>query len=133
MRFDDGAREGQAEAAAPGVTGRGALAAPEPLEQVGQLLGRDADAAVGHGQLGEALLLTITQDVQEAAVAAGQCERPGIPGRLEDMELEGIDAEICFPSLGLWLYALDSAEAEASWGRGTSSGMTACQAGAVSA
>jgi len=36
-----------------------------------------------------------------------------IAGRLEDMELEGIDAEICFPSLGLWLYGLEDAEAEA--------------------
>jgi len=34
-------------------------------------------------------------------------------GRLSDMELEGIDAEICFPTLGLWLYRLDDAEAEA--------------------
>ena len=40
-----------------------------------------------------------------------------IPGRLEDMELEGIDAEICFPSLGLWLYALDNPEAEAASAR----------------
>ncbi|PKQ00073.1 MAG: hypothetical protein CVT74_05450, partial [Alphaproteobacteria bacterium HGW-Alphaproteobacteria-13] len=41
----------------------------------------------------------------------GDAQRKGIreiPGRLEDMELEGIDAEICFPSLGLWLYALDN-------------------------
>src|SRR5690606_36131111 len=29
-----------------------------------------------------------------------------IPGRLEDMEFEGIDTEICFPSLGLWLFSL---------------------------
>jgi predicted TIM-barrel fold metal-dependent hydrolase len=36
-----------------------------------------------------------------------------IPGRLLDMELDGIDAEICFPSLGLWLYCLDDADAEA--------------------
>ena len=50
----------------------------------------------------------------------GDSERKGIreiPGRLEDMELEGIDAEICFPSLGLWLYALDSVEAEAASAR----------------
>ncbi|MEZ5709237.1 MAG: amidohydrolase family protein [Blastomonas sp.] len=46
----------------------------------------------------------------------GDAERKGIreiPGRLEDMELEGIDAEICFPSLGLWMYTLGDAEAEA--------------------
>jgi predicted TIM-barrel fold metal-dependent hydrolase len=46
----------------------------------------------------------------------GDNQRRGIreiAGRLEDMELEGIDAEICFPSLGLWMYALDDAEAEA--------------------
>ncbi len=48
--------------------------------------------------------------------ALGDAERKGIreiPGRLEDMELEGIDAEICFPSLGLWMYAIDDADAEA--------------------
>lgn len=50
----------------------------------------------------------------------GDAQRKGIreiPGRLEDMELEGIDAEICFPSLGLWLYALEHAEAEAASAR----------------
>lgn len=50
----------------------------------------------------------------------GDGERKGIreiPGRLEDMELEGIDAEICFPSLGLWLYCLDDPEAEAASAR----------------
>lgn len=53
---------------------------------------------------------------QHREKALGDNERKGIrelPGRLEDMELEGIDAEICFPSLGLWMYALDDAEAEA--------------------
>lgn len=40
-----------------------------------------------------------------------------LAGRLADMELEGIDAEICFPTLGLWLYCLDSAEAEAASAR----------------
>jgi predicted TIM-barrel fold metal-dependent hydrolase len=46
----------------------------------------------------------------------GDNQRRGIreiAGRLLDMELEGVDAEICFPSLGLWLYALDDADAEA--------------------
>lgn len=46
----------------------------------------------------------------------GDAQRQGIreiPGRLEDMELEGIDAEICFPSLGLWMYAIGDADAEA--------------------
>lgn len=38
-------------------------------------------------------------------------------GRIDDMELEGIDAEICFPTLGLWLYCLDSPEAEAASAR----------------
>ncbi len=50
----------------------------------------------------------------------GDSQRKGIreiPGRLEDMELEGVDAEICFPSLGLWLYALDNPEAEAASAR----------------
>lgn len=50
----------------------------------------------------------------------GDSQRKGIreiPGRLDDMELEGIDAEICFPSLGLWLYCLENAEAEAASAR----------------
>jgi len=50
----------------------------------------------------------------------GDAQRKGIreiPGRLEDMELEGIDSEICFPSLGLWLYCLDDPEAEAASAR----------------
>ncbi|MGQ5700558.1 amidohydrolase family protein [Sandaracinobacteroides sp. A072] len=57
---------------------------------------------------------------QHREKALGDNERRGIreiPGRLEDMELEGIDSEICFPSLGLWLYALDDAEAEAASAR----------------
>ena len=33
-------------------------------------------------------------------------------GRLADMEKDGIDAEIAFPSLGLWLYAVGETEAE---------------------
>jgi len=36
-----------------------------------------------------------------------------IAGRMEDMAIDGVDAEICFPTLGLWLYCLDNAEAEA--------------------
>ncbi len=47
-------------------------------------------------------------------------ERQGLrelDGRLADMEIEGVDAEICFPSLGLWLYCLGSAEAEAASAR----------------
>lgn len=32
--------------------------------------------------------------------------------REQDMEKDGIDAEICFPSLGLWTYALADADAE---------------------
>jgi predicted TIM-barrel fold metal-dependent hydrolase len=73
-------------------------------------------------------LITGTQDKviyrlrvgQHREKALGDSERRGvreIGGRLEDMELEGIDAEICFPSLGLWLYALDDAEAEAASAR----------------
>jgi predicted TIM-barrel fold metal-dependent hydrolase len=45
----------------------------------------------------------------------GDPERLGIRdigGRLIDMEKDGIDAEICFPSLGLWLYCLDDPDAE---------------------
>ena len=73
-------------------------------------------------------LITGTQDKiiyrlrvgQHREKALGDNERKGIreiPGRLEDMELEGIDAEICFPSLGLWLYALADPEAEAASAR----------------
>lgn len=57
---------------------------------------------------------------QHREKALGDNERRGIremAGRLEDMELEGIDAEICFPSLGLWLYALDDPDAEAASAR----------------
>lgn len=57
---------------------------------------------------------------QHREKALGDNERKGIreiPGRLDDMELEGIDAEICFPSLGLWLYCLDNADAEAASAR----------------
>jgi predicted TIM-barrel fold metal-dependent hydrolase len=35
-----------------------------------------------------------------------------IEGRLQDMKEEGIDAEIVFPSLGLWTYAVEDVEAE---------------------
>src|ERR1700754_1959314 len=35
-----------------------------------------------------------------------------IEGRLQDMKDEGIDAEIVFPSLGLWTYAVEDVEAE---------------------
>lgn len=35
-----------------------------------------------------------------------------LKGRIDDMELDGIDAEICFPSLGLWTYALTDPDAE---------------------
>lgn len=73
-------------------------------------------------------LITGTQDKviyrlrvgQHREKELGDNQRRGIreiAGRLEDMELEGIDAEICFPSLGLWLYALDNPEAEAASAR----------------
>lgn len=35
-----------------------------------------------------------------------------IAGRLQDMADEGVDAEIVFPSLGLWTYCLEDIEAE---------------------
>lgn len=53
-------------------------------------------------------------------IELGDNQRQGareIAGRLEDMELEGIDAEICFPSLALWLYGLEHVEAEAASAR----------------
>jgi len=52
---------------------------------------------------------------QHREKALGDNDRRGIreiSGRLLDMDLEGVDAEICFPSLGLWLYCLDDADAE---------------------
>lgn len=45
----------------------------------------------------------------------GRAERRGsreIPGRLLDMEQEGIDAEIVFPSLGLTAFLIENPEAE---------------------
>jgi hypothetical protein len=54
--------------------------------------------------------------VQHREKELGDSQRKGtreIPSRLEDMELEGIEAQICCPRLGLWLYLLDSPEAEA--------------------
>lgn len=33
-------------------------------------------------------------------------------GRIQDMAKDGIDAEICFPSMGLWTYALTDIDAE---------------------
>jgi predicted TIM-barrel fold metal-dependent hydrolase len=44
-----------------------------------------------------------------------QSKRKGasnLVGRLEDMELDGVDAEICFPELALWTYKLDDPELE---------------------
>jgi predicted TIM-barrel fold metal-dependent hydrolase len=35
-----------------------------------------------------------------------------LKGRILDMEKDGIDAEICFPSLGLWIYALTDPQIE---------------------
>jgi len=45
----------------------------------------------------------------------GRGNLPGareIESRLVDMKSEGIDAEICFPSMGLWTFLIDNAEAE---------------------
>lgn len=85
------------------------------------------DHAIHSRKEGE-FLITGTKDTiiyrlrvgQHRETALGDNERKGIreiPGRLEDMELEGIDAEICFPSLGLWLYCLDDPQAEAASAR----------------
>lgn len=57
---------------------------------------------------------------QHREKALGDNERRGIreiDGRLDDMELEGIDAEICFPSLGLWIYGIGDPDAEAASAR----------------
>jgi len=48
-------------------------------------------------------------DVAPARRALGH---NNIPGRLQDMKDEGIDAEIVFPSLGLWTYALEDEDLE---------------------
>ena len=72
-------------------------------------------------------ILTGTQDKVIYRLRIGQhredaisAERKGLrdlQGRLQDMELEGIDAEICFPTLGLWLYVVGDADAEAASAR----------------
>jgi len=57
---------------------------------------------------------------QHREIPISDAQRRGareIAGRLEDMELDGIDAEICFPELTLWLYAIGDAEAEAASAR----------------
>jgi predicted TIM-barrel fold metal-dependent hydrolase len=44
-----------------------------------------------------------------------QSKRKGasnLVGRVEDMVLDGIDAEICFPELALWTYCIDDPELE---------------------
>jgi predicted TIM-barrel fold metal-dependent hydrolase len=44
-----------------------------------------------------------------------QSKRKGasnLVGRIEDMELDGVDAEICFPELALWTYKLADPELE---------------------
>lgn len=62
---------------------------------------------------------TETKNIFKLRLAAnpdfGGATRLGIHdlgGRLTDMEKDGIDAEIAFPSLGLWLYAVEDPEAE---------------------
>ena len=53
--------------------------------------------------------------VGENGEVFGRANRLGvkeIPGRLVDMEAEGIDAEIVFPSQGLFLYLIEDLEAE---------------------
>ena len=45
----------------------------------------------------------------------GRANRLGannLEGRLQDMEMEGVDAEIVFPSSGLWTFLIEDAEAE---------------------
>lgn len=54
---------------------------------------------------------------RESPLAKDRAGLRDITGRLNDMEHEGIDAEICFPTLGLWLYAIGNAEAEAASAR----------------
>lgn len=82
-----------------------------------------------HGRYEEPYMITGTQDKVIHRLRLGpqrehpmgpNVERQGLrdlTGRVADMELEGIDAEICFPTLGLWLYCLDSPEAEAASAR----------------
>ncbi|MFB0874938.1 MULTISPECIES: amidohydrolase family protein [unclassified Sphingobium] len=54
---------------------------------------------------------------RESPLAKDRAGLRDINGRLGDMEYEGIDAEICFPTLGLWLYAIGDADAEAASAR----------------
>ncbi|MDB5969913.1 MAG: amidohydrolase [Hydrocarboniphaga sp.] len=51
--------------------------------------------------------LNVVDLAGEKRIGAGE-----IKGRLLDMEKDGIDGEISFPSLGLWLYMITDAEAE---------------------
>jgi predicted TIM-barrel fold metal-dependent hydrolase len=48
----------------------------------------------------------------DAAPARKALGHNNIAGRLKDMKDEGIDAEIVFPSLGLWTYALENPDVE---------------------
>ncbi|MDE2462618.1 MAG: amidohydrolase [Alphaproteobacteria bacterium] len=48
----------------------------------------------------------------DAAPARKAIGSNNIAGRLKDMEDEGISAEIVFPSLGLWTYALENPDVE---------------------
>jgi predicted TIM-barrel fold metal-dependent hydrolase len=60
---------------------------------------------------GEQVIFKLHLNMEELSGA----KRIGIrdlTGRLQDMEKDGIDAEICFPSLGLWIYALTDPQVE---------------------
>lgn len=82
-----------------------------------------------HSRREDDYIMTCTEDKMMHRLRLGpQREHPMGPnvdrkglrdleGRIGDMELEGIDAEICFPTLSLWLYRLDSPEAEAASAR----------------
>lgn len=54
---------------------------------------------------------------RESPLAKDRAGLRDLAGRLGDMEHEGIDAEICFPTLSLWLYAIGDADAEAASAR----------------
>lgn len=54
-----------------------------------------------------------TAGKDQLQLAAPRNGQKDLPARLLDMEADGVDAEICFPTLALWLYCLDNPEAEA--------------------
>jgi len=83
---------------------------PASMRRYAVYAAREGDAIVT--RMGDHVIFRL----RISSVDLGGDKRIGIgdlQGRLLDMDKDGIDAEICFPSLGLWLYAIPDPEAEA--------------------